>query len=80
MTGDMLNGDGENADVVVELIQQLKGSAPVYFSLGNHEVDYMEQNEQLIRELENAGAVVLEKEYLDTEINGEKVRIGLRYY
>ena len=76
MTGDMLNGDGENADVVVELIQQLKGSAPVYFSLGNHEVDYMEQNEQLIRDLEDAGAVVLEKEYLDTEINGQKVRIG----
>lgn len=76
MTGDMLNGDGENADVVVQLIQELKGSAPVYFSLGNHEVNYMEQNEQLIWDLEDAGAVVLEKEYLDTEINGQKVRIG----
>lgn len=97
MTGDMLNGDEEHTDTVENLIRELKKVADVYFSLGNHEMQYMEayngdigadikladseiqstkQNEKLIQKLEKSGAIVLEKEFVDTEIHGQKVRIG----
>ena len=42
LDGDILNEDSENADVPCALIRKLKDVAPVYFSLGNHEVSYME--------------------------------------
>lgn len=76
MTGDMLNEGGQDASIVETLIEELKEIAPVYFSLGNHEKYYMEHDPQLVRKLEEAGAIVLEKEYLDTEINDQEVRIG----
>ena len=78
VTGDMLNEDEERTDILEMLIGQLKEIAPVYFSLGNHEMVYMEHYEEndLRGRLEKAGAVVLDKEYLDTEIGGQAVRIG----
>lgn len=76
MTGDMMNDDKNRTDIIESLINELKHIAPIYFSLGNHEVQYIQQDVQLIQKLKNAGAVVLEKEYLDTEINNQEVRIG----
>lgn len=76
MTGDMLMDDENRTDVVETLIKGLVKVAPVYYSLGNHEKAYMKKDPRLIDKLEEAGAVVLEKEYLDTTINGQKVRIG----
>ena len=80
MDGDMLNAESEDASVPLELIGLLKDTAPVYYALGNHELDYMENgHSELIEELENAGAVVLDKSYVDIEINGTKVRLGGLY-
>lgn len=65
MTGDMLNGYEDRTDIVTDLIKQASQIAPVYYSLGNHELDYMENHENggmLEKKLEDAGAVVLEKE------------------
>lgn len=101
MTGDMLKDDEVRTDIVENLIRELKEVADVYFSLGNHEMQYMrqvynedikdseantklvddeiqsiKQNEQLIQKLEKAGAIVLEKDFIDTEIRGQEVRIG----
>lgn len=79
MTGDMLNGYEDRTDIVTDLIKQASQIAPVYYSLGNHELDYMENQENggmLEKKLEDAGAVVLEKEYIDTVIAGQQVRIG----
>lgn len=79
MTGDMLNGDEDRTDIVIDLVVQASQIAPVYYSLGNHEVEYMEErpdNVPLTDQLERAGAVVLDKEYVDTVINGQPVRIG----
>lgn len=79
MTGDMLNGYEERIDIVTDLIKQVSQIAPVYYSLGNHELEYMENQENggmLEQKLEDAGAVVLEKEYIDTVIAGQQVRIG----
>lgn len=80
MDGDMLNSDSSSASIPVKLIQNLKKIAPVYYALGNHEEAYIENGHaELIEELEAAGAVVLDKEYVDIEINGTQVRLGGMY-
>ena len=80
MDGDMLNEASEDALVPLELIGQLKDMAPIYYALGNHELGYMENGHpELTGELEAAGAVVLDKTYVDIEVNGNKVRIGGMY-
>ena len=73
---DMLNDEEESTDVVENLIRELKKIAPVYFSFGNHEKVYEQRDADLKQKLENAGAIVLEKDYLDTRIGGQEVRIG----
>ena len=80
MAGDFLNANSEDAHVPIEFIENLGTDIPVYFSLGNHEVDYMNAGHpELIEELEEAGAIVLEKEYKDIKINGTTLRIGGMY-
>ena len=81
MTGDMLNEDEDRMDIVIDLIRDSREIAPIYFSLGNHEIGYdkIYTEKDLTEELEDAGAVVLEKEYIDTEIAGQSVRIGGAY-
>lgn len=78
LTGDMLNADEERTDILTDLIEQLVLIAPVYASLGNHEEEYMQiaGNRDLITQMEQAGAVVLDKQYLDIEIGGQEVRLG----
>lgn len=78
LTGDMLNADEEQTNILTDLIRQLVLIAPVYASLGNHEIEYMQLsgNRDLIAQMEEAGAVVLDKEYIDMEINGQEVRLG----
>ena len=80
MVGDMLNSGSEGSSVACRLIDQVKEIAPVYYALGNHEKDYMENGHpDLIEELESAGAIVLEKRYIDIEINDTLVRLGGMY-
>ena len=63
----------EDASVPLELIRQLADTAPVYYALGNHEISYMENgHDGLKEELEEAGAVVLDKEYRDIEVNARR--------
>lgn len=79
MTGDMLEDSEENTDTVLQLVEQAAQIAPVYYSLGNHEVAYTEQfdkNQAFYRQLREAGAVVLDEEYVDTTIGGQEIRIG----
>lgn len=78
LTGDMLNADEEQPDILMNLIQQLVKIAPVYASLGNHEIEYMQffGNRNLIAQMEEAGATVLDKKYIDIEIKNQKVRLG----
>ena len=80
MDGDMLNAESADASVPRELIGLLKDTAPIYYALGNHELSYMENgHSDLQEELESAGAVVLDKNYVDIEINGTQVRLGGLY-
>lgn len=78
LTGDMLNADEERTDILMNLIQQLVKIAPVYASLGNHEIEYMQLsgNRNLIAQMEEAGVTVLDKKYIDIEIKNQKIRLG----
>ena len=78
MTGDMLNGDEERTDIVTNLVKNASQIAPVYYSMGNHEIEYMAKfgSDTLKQQLEEAGAIVLDGEYIDSEIAGQQVRIG----
>ncbi|VYT31498.1 putative metallophosphoesterase [uncultured Blautia sp.] len=78
LTGDMLNEDETRTDICIDLVGKLVKIAPVYVSLGNHEIEYMNRvgNNNLISEIEQAGAVVLNEQYIDMEINGVPARLG----
>ena len=77
ITGDLLNSDESRTDIATNLISSLCDIAPIYISLGNHEVEYQQQfGTDIIRLYEDAGAVVLDKQYQDLEVNGQKLRLG----
>ncbi|WP_230973753.1 metallophosphoesterase [Anaerostipes faecalis] len=77
VVGDMINAHGQDAHVATGLIKNLVKIAPVYYSLGNHEENFMaNRSSDIVRELEQAGAVVLDKEYQDIQVKGNKIRIG----
>lgn len=77
ITGDLLNSGETRIDIATDLITDLCRSAPVYISLGNHEVEY-EQNygTDIVQLYEAAGAVVLDRQYQDIEVNDMKIRLG----
>lgn len=77
LTGDLLNSNEQRMDIATNLITQLCEIAPVYCSNGNHEIEYQENYGVDVDELyREAGAVVLEKEYQDIVVNGQKIRLG----
>lgn len=77
LTGDLLNSNEQRTDIATNLITQLCEIAPVYCSNGNHEVEYQEKYGVDVDKLyQEAGAVVLEKEYQDITVNDQKVRLG----
>ena len=80
MDGDMLNEDSDNSSLPCNLIQQLIDIAPVYYALGNHENAYISNGHpDLISQLEESGAVVLDKTYVDIEVKGAPIRLGGMY-
>lgn len=83
MTGDMINRDDGNLDIIEKLISDLSKVAPVYYGYGNHETAWEEKfGMELHNVLSSAGAIVLNNEYTDVEINGQALRIGgyMGYY
>lgn len=77
MTGDMVDGNAENADVACDLIRALAEIAPVYYGYGNHEYTWMEtRGKSLTPALEEAGAVVLDVAYIDIDVKGQPIRLG----
>ncbi|MFQ7522832.1 MAG: metallophosphoesterase [Terrisporobacter sp.] len=75
ITGDMINSDTSNFDELILLIKKLKNICQVYFSLGNHE-DTNENINDIIKNIESSGAVVLESNYKDIIVNRNNIRIG----
>lgn len=80
MAGDMLNQYSRNDKIPITLVEQLVNVAPVYYALGNHEIAYIKKNgDQLLWDLKAAGARIVEKNYFDTTVRGQQIRIGGMY-
>ena len=83
MCGDMINhreDSGEDLLVTCALIKELVDVAPVYFSFGNHErerIDFYDRDAD--DHIEGAGAIILERDFVDLEIRGNKIRLGGLY-
>lgn len=77
MTGDMLNRNDDNTQIVSDLITDLCQIAPVYFGYGNHEATWERNWGKDLHEIfSRAGATVLECEYEDIIVNEQPLRIG----
>lgn len=83
MTGDMINRDDEKIDIICNLITNLNDIAPIYFGYGNHESSWEENYSiSLIESFTDAGAIVVNNNYVDITINEANLRIGgyMGYY
>ena len=83
--GDIFNEDADEEEItrMCSLIHAAGAIAPVYFGMGNHECSFNKTHDySLDKEIEAAGATVLDINYLDLEINGTPVRLGgyMGYY
>lgn len=77
LTGDLLNQDEEDTSVAVQLIAALSRLAPVYCSMGNHEEVYEQNYSTDVTALyEQAGAVMLDRSYVDIAVGEQTLRIG----
>lgn len=77
--GDIFNEDADEKEIesMCALIRGEVEIAPVFFCMGNHEYAYQKTHASSLRErIEAAGAVVLDHEYLDLELNGTPIRLG----
>lgn len=80
LDGDMLNSYSRDSGRVCALVRRLADIAPVYYAWGNHELEYMEQGTSpLEAELTAAGAVVLNRSFVDLTVNGQRLRLGGLY-
>lgn len=77
LTGDLLNSGEPVAEIATNLISSLCEIAPVYLSLGNHEIEYQDNFGTDVTQLyQAAGAIVLEHQYRDITVKGQSLRIG----
>lgn len=77
--GDMINRSADEEDILqfLELLVMLQEIAPVYYSPGNHESDYMtDRDSGLLGRVSATGVTVLLDEYVETQLGGNTVRIG----
>lgn len=77
LAGDIFSGGGDALRETFDFLTALADIAPVYFSLGNHELDMIKGGyDGLIDDIEKVGVTVLNDEYRDIIINGAALRIG----
>ena len=80
LCGDMVSRRASEKDIAgfVSLLGGLLKLAPVYYSAGNHEVDYMSRqgSTALLRRISDTGAVVLYDSFAEAETAGGTLRIG----
>ena len=79
IAGDLINSDSDeqNLDTACQLLTDLGRIAPVYLSYGNHEKEYEQLHSVDLKEIfSETGSIVLDRDYLDVDVNGSPLRIG----
>lgn len=77
ITGDSVIRYLPEREVALALMERLTEIAPVYVSMGNHEDEYdWRFGTDLYDLYSQTGVTVLEKEYVDIQVNGQELRIG----
>ena len=80
LAGDMINHKhetGEDILVTAAAVKELCLIAPVYYSLGNHELARIGLHESdAVDRITTEGAILLDQEYVDIEIRGNLIRLG----
>ncbi len=83
LPGDMINHHhetGEDILVTAAVVKELCRIAPVYYSLGNHELERIGLHEHdAVKRITREGAVLLDRDYVDLEIRGNFLRLGGLY-
>lgn len=83
LLGDMINHHhetGEDILVTAALVKELSAIAPVYYSLGNHELERIGLHERdAVKRITAEGAILLERDFVDLEIRGNSIRLGGLY-
>lgn len=83
LVGDMINHHhetGEDILVTAAAVRELSAIAPVYYSLGNHELERIGLHDRdAVKRIVAEGAVLLEREFVDLDIRGNALRIGGLY-
>ncbi len=72
--GDMINSDTADLSAFEALYQGLCEIAPVYSTLGNHELD--NANLEKIEEILKEHTTFLHNEYIEVNLNGNDIRLG----
>lgn len=77
VTGDIIIANVNETEIAINLINDLTKIAPVYVSMGNHETEYEDKYGIDISSVyEEAGAVVLDRNYEEITVNDNKIRIA----
>lgn len=77
VTGDIIISNVIEPEIAITLINDLTKIAPVYISMGNHENEYEDKYGIDISSVyEEAGAVVLDRNYEEITVNDNKIRIA----
>lgn len=82
VTGDMCRRGNRDYTPVTQLLEEVTKVAPVYYALGNHELDYLKDyGGEILEEIGKTGAVILDNEIKGLEIKGSKLSfLGLRKF
>lgn len=72
--GDMVSNYLEDYSYLSTLYEDLSEIAPVYCSLGNHELTHPESEK--IKEILSEHATLLDNEYIEVNLNGNEIRLG----
>lgn len=83
IVGDAINFYSENDQFLIEVVTSLSKISEVYFTIGNHEAEYMVTNKTSVDILSNrvkeAGGMYLDQDYIDLIINNQSIRLGGLY-
>ncbi len=77
--GDMIDKKSKSDKEMLEFLSQLTKISDVYMSLGNQEIDFYKGKEKDLNKISDVGVHLLEEEYKDLEVNGNRIRLGGMY-